>query len=227
MLKRSSDGARTWSKPERLPGGILGPIKNKPVQLADGAILCPSSTEKAGWRVHFERTTSDAGKTWQATPPVLSGEGKTIGAIQPSILVHGPAHLQAVGRTQQGKVFTTESTDEGKTWSAMTLLDLPNPDSGTDAVTLRGDGSFLLVYNHTLHGRTPLNVALSVDGRRWKPVLTLEDTPGAEFSYPAVIQTQDNLIHITYTWKRQRIKHVVVDPALLQVAFSEAVTASS
>ncbi len=97
----------------------------------------------------------------------------------------------------------------------MTLLDLPNPNSGTDAVTLREDGRFLLVYNHTREGRTPLNVALSRDGRTWEQALTLEDAPGGEFSYPAVIQTGDGLVHITYTWMRRRIKHVVVDPAAL------------
>ena len=40
MLKTSDDDGRTWSKPQRLPDGILGPIKNKPVQLANGDILC-------------------------------------------------------------------------------------------------------------------------------------------------------------------------------------------
>ncbi len=211
MLRRSDDGGRSWSKPERLPAGILGPVKNKPVQLPGGDIVCPSSTEDGGWRVHFERANAGC-TTWQTTGPV--NDGRTIGAIQPSLLVHGDTHLQAVGRTQQGRVFTVESWDAGRTWGTMTLLDLPNPDSGTDALTL-GDGRFLLVYNHTATGRSPLNVAVSEDGRRWMPVLTLEDTPG-EFSYPAVIQTSDGLVHITYTWKRRRIQHVVLDPARLQ-----------
>src|ERR1051326_4033386 len=72
-------------KPQRLPEGILGPIKNKPVQLTSGDILCPSSTEDHGWRVHFE-WTSDLGRTWHKTEPV--NDGKAIGAIQPSILFH-------------------------------------------------------------------------------------------------------------------------------------------
>ena len=54
--------------------------------------------------------------------------------------------LQAIGRTRNDKIFTTESSDEGEHWSAMSLLDLPNPNSGIDAVTLK-DGRFLLVYN--------------------------------------------------------------------------------
>ena len=210
MLIESTDGGKTWSAPRRLPDGILGPIKNKPVQLADGDILCPSSIETDGWRVHFERST-DNGKTWSSTGPV--NDGKVIGAIQPSILIHTQTHLQAIGRTQQHQVFTIDSQDGGHTWGPMTLTDLPNPNSGTDAVTLR-DGRSLLVYNHTPKDRSPLNVAVSKDGKAWTPLLTLENGDG-EFSYPAIIQTRDGLVHITYTWNRTHIKHVVLDPALL------------
>lgn len=200
-------------EPERLPEGILGPIKNKPVQLANGIILCPSSTENDGWRVHFE-WTSDLGKSWQKSGPV--NDGKTIGAIQPSILFHPDGKLQAVGRTKQGKIFEIWSQDEGRTWDEMQLTSLPNPNSGTDALTLR-DGRQLLVYNYSTKGRSPLNVAVSADGKMWKAALTLEDEPGKEFSYPAVIQTKDDLVHITYTWKRRRIKHVALDPAKLKL----------
>ncbi len=218
MMMTSDDDGKTWSKPGRLPVGILGPIKNKPVQLANGDILCPSSTEgEGGWRVHFERT-GDLGRTWQTTPPV--NDDKEIGAIQPSILFHPGHKLQALGRTRQGKVFSIWSDDDGRAWGKMGLTSLPNPDSGTDAVTLR-DGRQLLVYNHNTReatrnkGRSPLNLAVSNDGETWQAALVLEDDPMAPsgFAYPAVIQTSDGLVHITYTWKRQRIKHVVVDPA--------------
>ena len=212
-LLRTSDGdGRSWNAARRLPDSILGPIKNKPVQLASGDILCPASSEDNGWRVHFERSR-DGGQTWTATAPV--NDGKEIGAIQPSILLHRD-RLQAVGRTKQGKVFEVWSDDGGKTWGTMALTDLPNPNSGIDAVTLR-DGRHLLVYNHTSKGRTPLNVAISPDGKKWQPALVLENEPG-EYSYPAVIQTSDGLVHITYTWKRQRIKHVVLEPAKLPIS---------
>ena len=81
---------------------------------------------------------------------------------------------------------------------------------GIDAVMLK-DGRALLVYNHTEKARSPLNVAVSSDGETWKAALTLEDQPG-EYSYPAVIQTLDGRVHVTYTWRRQRIKHVVIEP---------------
>jgi len=209
MLRTSDDGGKTWGEARRLPDGILGPIKNKPVQLANGEILCPSSTEQDGWRVHFERS-SDGGKTWTAIAPV--NDGKEIGAIQPSILLLGGDRIEAVGRTRQRRIFEIWSDDGGRTWGKMALAGLPNPNAGIDAVTLQ-DGRHLIVYNHSINARSPLNIALSRDGKTWTKALTLEDEPNAEFSYPACIQTRDGLVHITYTWKRQRIKHVVLDPA--------------
>jgi len=212
MLMTSDDAGKTWSAPRRLPDGILGPIKNKPVQLPNGDLLCPTSSEHDGWRVHFERT-SDLGKTWQVIGPV--NDGKEFGAIQPSILFHEGGRLQALGRTRQGKVFEVWSDDGGKSWGKLTATPLPNSSAGTDAVTL-ADGRHLLVYNHTARGRTPLNVAMTKDGRSWSAAVVLESEPG-EYSYPAVIQTRDGLVHTTYTWKRQRVQHVVLDPAKLEL----------
>jgi predicted neuraminidase len=208
MLMTSADGGRTWSMPGRLPEGILGPIKNKPVELADGALLCPSSTEDRGWRVHLERSP-DLGRTWTRIGPL--NDGVTFAAIQPSILFHPGDTLQLLCRSRQGKVVEAWSSDGGATWGPMQATALPNPNSGTDAVTLK-DGRSLLVYNHTPKGRTPLNVAVSADGRTWKAGPVLENEPG-EYSYPAVIQAADGRVHVSYTWKRQRIKHVVLDPA--------------
>jgi predicted neuraminidase len=217
MLRTSTDGGVTWSDARRLANGVLGPIKNKPVQLANGDFVSPSSTESTDtppvWRVHFERS-SDGGVTWSSvTSARRSPSAGEINAIQPAILSHAGGRLQAVGRTQSGRVFESWSADGGKTWSALGLTALPNPNSGLDAVTLR-DGRQLVVYNHTASGRTPLNVAISRDGRAWDAALVLEREPG-EYSYPAVIQTADGLVHVTYTWQRKRIKHVVIDPSLL------------
>ncbi len=57
-----------------------------------------------------------------------------------------------------------------------------------------------------------LNVAVSENGRDWSAALVLERSKG-EYSYPAVIQTDDGLVHITYTWQRRRVRHVVLDPS--------------
>ena len=211
-LKTSRDGGETWSAARKLPDGIYGPIKNKPVQLSNGEILCPTSHESdqniGQWAIYFERS-GDLGKTWKRTE--LLHDGIAISAIQPSILNLGDGKLKAVGRTRQGKIFEIDSPDEGRTWGKISLTDLPNPNSGTDAVTL-ADRRHLLVYNRTAKGRSPLNVAVSKDAKTWEDVLVLEEESGKEFSYPAVIQSRDGLVHITYTWQRKKVKYVVIDP---------------
>lgn len=224
MLMTSDDGGKTWSKPRRLPDGIAGPIKNKPVELSNGELLCPSSSEDKGWRVHFERTP-DLGKTWQRIEPI--NDGKEFGVIQPTVFFHksgsNGVKLQALFRSRQGKIVEAWSEDNGRTWGKLTATALPNPNSGFDGVTLK-DGRHLLVYNHVVTpagkwgDRAPLNVAVSQDGKTWQAALVLEPGPRqAEYSYPAVIQTSDGLVHITYTWNRKKVKHVVVDPRQLKL----------
>ena len=212
MLIASDDGGKTWSKPRRLPDDIAGPIKNRPVLLADGRLLCGSSSEDHGWRVHME-LTGDLGKTWSRTK--VLNDGKTFSAIQPTILVHKSGKLQILCRSRQGKIVESFSEDRGATWSEMKKSTLPNPNSGIHAVTLRA-GRHLLVYNHTSRGRSPLNVAVSDDGVKWKAAAVLEDTPG-EYSYPTVMQTSDGLVHVVYTWKRLKVRHVVIDPKKLKL----------
>lgn len=206
MVRRSPDCGQSWGPSQRLPEGILGPIRNKPVILAGGRLLAGSSTEDAGWRAHMEYT-DDLGKTWKKTPALNSA--KDWGLIQPTIFTHPEGKLQILCRSQQHKIVELWSSDRGETWTAPKAIDLPNPNSGIDGVTLK-DGRHLLVYNHTPKGRSPLNVAVSRDGRVWQTALTLESEPG-EFSYPAVIQTDDGRVHITYTWNRQKIRHVVAE----------------
>lgn len=247
-LVRSKDGGKTWSQREPLPKGFLGPIKNKP-EYVDGRIICPSSTEgDGGWRIHFE-ISDDKGKTWKMVGPVeaemsvptalrkanaanvddqeggeaIKGEGeKPIYAIQSSILRHKDGRLQVLCRTRNAQIATSWSSDNGETWSKVTLLDVPNNNSGTDAVTMK-DGRHVLIYNDfsTLLGtpkgpRTPLCVAVSDDGIHWKNVVTLEDSPISQYSYPSIIQGKDGKLHAVYTWRRQRVAYKELDLSKLK-----------
>ncbi len=218
-MKRSTDNGLTWSKAEALPDGILGPVKNKPVEV-DGQLVCPSSKEGDGWRLFLD-ITPDYGKTWTQIGPL--NEKAPWLAIQPSILFHKNGDLQMLFRTRNRRVGSTWSHDGGKTWTPIDSTSLPQNNSGTDAVTLK-DGRQLIVYNHALDRngqpkgpRTPLNVSLSKDGQKWFASLVLEDSPISQYSYPAVIQSSDGYVHIVYTWRRQRIKYVKVDPKQLQM----------
>ena len=221
--RHSDDDGKTWSEVEHLPAGVYGPIRAKPYLLPDGTIISGTSIESYhSWSAWVERST-DNGETWtrfgpitlpelkHATTPAL-GSGKAIGLIQPTVIPMGDVktgkHLRLYMRSsiQIGKICVSDSMDSGKTWSDARTLDVPNPNSGIDIVRLR-DGRFVLLYNDTPTGRTPLNLAVSKDGDHFTNFSTVEsETPG-EFSYPAIIQGTDGNLHMTYTWQRKTIRY--------------------
>ena len=169
-LMTSEDNGNTWSQPCRLPEDIIGPVKNKPLKLEDEYLLCPSSTEDDGWKVHMEFTPDD-GLTWERIPPLNSDEIRT---IQPTILLHTDGSLQILCRSTMSKILSSISADNGRTWSNLIPTDLPNPNSGIDALTLK-DNRHLVVYNHLEKGRNMLNIAISENGTDWEAALLLEN----------------------------------------------------
>jgi len=227
--KWSGDEGKSWSAVEHLPAGLLGPIRAKPLVLEDGTIVSGSSVEAyRSWAAWIERST-DGGKTWAKIGPIVPparqdsqptedaqagqapGSSKDIdGIIQPSVISLGKNHLRLYARStaKTARVCVADSYDNGVTWTQARPLEIPNPNSGIDAVALR-DGRVVLVYNNTTSGRTPLNLAMSRDGEHFNMFYTLEESPG-EYSYPAIIQTASGDLEITYTWNRRSIEHVHV-----------------
>jgi predicted neuraminidase len=227
--KWSTDEGKTWTPAEHLPAGLLGPIRAKPLVLQDGTIVSGTSIEAyRSWAVWIERST-DGGKTWAKIGPIVppmvpdkqgvgdahatqvpgSSDWKYIdGIIQPSVVSLGKKHLRLYARStaKTARVCVADSYDDGVTWTQARPLDVPNPNSGIDAVALR-DGRVVLIYNNTTSGRTPLNLAVSSDGEHFKMFYTLEESPG-EYSYPAIIQTASGDLEMTYTWNRKTIEHV-------------------
>ncbi len=243
--KVSTDEGRTWSSAEDLPDGILGPIKDKPLVLADGTIVSGSSVENGKWTAWIERST-DNGRTWTKFGPITvpenldipstaalaaTAEAKrsayeplpsvpgvhtklyppaktTVGIIQPSVVWLGGTHLRFYARshTRAARIAVADSMDNGATWMQARFLDLPNPNSGIDAVRLH-DGRIVLAFNNSYNARTPLNLAVSRDGEHFTVFKTLEDGPG-QYSYPAIVQAANGDLLITYSWRRQTIKFV-------------------
>ncbi|TWU58161.1 exo-alpha-sialidase [Rubripirellula reticaptiva] len=224
----SYDRGRTFVDRRRLPEGIDGPVRCKPILLNEGqTLLCGSSTEYDGWRLHFESIEIVDGEldgNWKRIGPI--NDGKKFSAIQPTFLTHPDGRLQVLCRTKEGVIASSESSDNGDTWSDLVATELPNPNSGIDAITL-DDGRQLLIYNHLDSGTTgwgrrgKLNLAVSEDGVTWKPAGVLESEAKGEFSYPAIVQTSDGLVHASYTFNRKKIKHVVINPELLNPELSE------
>ena len=213
-MVRSKDGGKTWSRREQLPDDLYGPIKNK-IIMNKGRLIAPTSDERHGWKCYFEYS-DDLGKTWKRTDFVKADSGLL--AIQPSILVLPDGRLEALCRTRSRHVGVTFSNDNGETWSKLQLIDMPNNNSGLDAVNLK-DGRYALICNDwpiepdkQKGARTPLSVMLSDDGLHWKHWVTLEDSPINQYSYPSIIQTRDGHLHAVYTWRRLRVKHVELLP---------------
>jgi predicted neuraminidase len=225
-VRKSSDDGATWSEIEYLPAGRIGPVRCKPLILGNGVILAGSSVEAGrpsnaskpkpywSWACWVERSLDD-GKSWTIHGPITY-PGVNFGLIQPTLWETSNGQIRMLMRSTAsiGRICESVSRDGGLTWTPARATDLPNPNSGIDAVKLK-DGRVVLVYNHTKNGRSPLSLAVSTDdGESWYARYDLEDQPG-EFSYPAVIQAADGKIHLTYTWKRTRIKHVSIDPEQL------------
>lgn len=204
----SYDRGRSFRDQKRLPEGIDGPVRSKPLLLADGSLLCPSSTQHGGeWRIHFEKLQHGDWSRFEPTDQPFE-------VIQPTLLTHPEGRLQALCRSKNGSIIETESTNGGVTWSKLKPTVLPSNNSGIEALTLH-DGRHLLLYNHLTSGRHALHLAITEDGRTWHTAAVVEQEEKGEFSYPAMIQANDGRVHMTYTWNRKRVRHVVVDPAKL------------
>lgn len=208
----SKDNGTTWSAPKYLPQGMLGPIKNKPIEVTPGVILCGSSTESIDnkeWRVHVEMYT-EATDSWEK---IAVENEKGFDIIQPTFLVHSANTIQMLSRSKHNKVISSWSADKGKQWNHTDSLNVVNSNSGIDAISL-SKKSFLLVNNPLpqgkdwFNGRNVLDVEHSNDGVHWEKLLDLENQSEGEFSYPAIIQTLDGKIHVLYTYNRKYIKHV-------------------
>lgn len=210
-FQRSRDAGSTWSEPAPLvPGdrGGRGAVRCKPIRLDSGDWLAGASRERwRRWDAFFDRSP-DGISDWQATDDVAIDHrrfgGK--GLIQPTLWSSPGGVVHALFRSTDGFVHRADSEDDGRTWSRPRALEVPNNNSGIDAVRL-ADGRVVLAANPVpgnWAARTPLSLLVSCDGgETWPGRLDVETGPG-EYSYPALITTPKG-VALSYTWNRRRI----------------------
>lgn len=217
-VKTSRNGGQTWLPSQRL---TLSPffnlselVKNNPCALSDGGWAVPIYHEFLAKcpEILWLKETPTGELQWSKTR-IFGGRS----AIQPALvpLDHEAAIALCRDCSPRKKIQFTRSKEQGLDWSPSQSLELPNSDSGLDALRLF-DGRILLAFNDSRTGRDNLSLALSEDGgSTWLRCATLESEAGAEFSYPYLIQGRDGRIHLVYTWKRKSIKHAAFNPAWL------------
>ncbi len=206
-FKTSLDQGRSWGPdvPVRKRWGYV--IRTKPL-LIDGKILLPTHDE-INWASLVMIGEGDGSK-WHSSNVVSTGEGFKRGNIEPAIVEVTKGSLLMYMRSgSRTCVWQSLSSDRGNTWSPPDPTNLPNPDSAIDLLRLT-DGKIALAFNNSSDSRTPLTLALSEDdGQTWQGFKDLETGPGS-FSYPAMTQARDGLIHVSYTYRREGIKHAIL-----------------
>lgn len=218
-VRTSHDEGHTWGESERL---TLNPffnlsslVRNKPIFASDGRIGLPVYHEMAAkFPQMLWLTPGTDGRVEDYRMRNVSSE---TGLIQPTLVpLDNDRVLMLLRDRRPGRsVHSAYSGDNGWTWSEAGPTGLPNPDAAVDALRLR-DGRILLAYNHAERGRENLRIAVSADeGRTWRSGATIEEAAKQEYSYPNLVEDQRGRIHLTYTWRRERIRHVAFNVAWL------------
>jgi predicted neuraminidase len=211
--RSSTDGGRTWSPSRRLS---LSPFFNvselvraAPVLLDSGEIALPVYHECLG-KFPEMLWLRPQGDRLVATKSRMAG-GRTL--IQPAVVPlagrDAIAFLRNHGRAH--RLVEQRSADAGRSWSPPQPTPLHNPDASVAAVRL-STGEQLVAFNNSAVNRENLCLAIGGNGD-WKLIGTLDQEPGQKFAYPYMIQDGRGLVHLVYTWKMKRVRHVAMNEA--------------
>lgn len=211
----SNDGGTTWTPSRRLSlspfFNISELVRAAPVLLDSGEIALPIYHECIG-KFPEMLWLRPQGDQLVATKSRMAG-GRSL--LQPAVVPlggreaiaflrnHGPSH----------RLVEQRSADGGRSWSPPRPTHLANPDASVAAVRL-STGAVLVAFNHSESGRENLSLALNDAGSDvWTLIATLDHKPGQKFAYPFMIQDHRGLVHLVYTWKMKRVRHVALNEA--------------
>lgn len=220
-FKYTDDNGSNWSTAARLNlspiphSGTL--VKGSALEYEDGTIGLPvyRSYDQYSFAEFIRLNTSG-----EVLGRVTMSNGDR-GALQPSVVPIDPQNGVAFMRyngDDPKRILRNATDDSGASWTTPEKLDLPNPDSAVAAIGL-SDGSIIIVFNNSTQYRNVLTLARSTDlGVTWKIVHIFDEEAAGESvnderSYPSLLKTENGEIHLVYTWKRRKIKHIVFNEA--------------
>ena len=185
----------------------------KPLLMDKERIVLPLYSD--GYNLSLMAISDDAGENWRPGLPVVGR-----GPIQPALAKKKNGNLVAFMRDSgddPNRVHISESTNKGESWTATVKTDIPNTAS-VELLVLK-DGKWAFLGNDIDDGRYQLSLRISDDeGKTWKWKTFIENDLSKKggYSYPSLIQTEDGLLHMTYSFhpekQKKSIKYVVVDP---------------
>src|SRR5690606_16672294 len=185
----------------------------KPLILASGKILLPLYSD--GFNLSMVAVSEDQGQSWLPSLPIVGR-----GPIQPALAQKKNGEIVALMRDSGDaptRVQKSTSKDEGHSWTAAVKTDIPNTAS-VELLVLES-GHWVFLGNDIEDGRYRMALYISDDeGEKWEWKVYFEDEEKGKggFSYPSLIQTEDGLLHLTYSYhldgNRKSIKYISLDP---------------
>lgn len=203
---RSRDGGQTWTPIRKIVTSpflnISTLVRTHAVHLADGGFYLPVYHEFIHKFPELLRFDQD-GHLLSKTRMSMRGQ-----LLQPALVQLGDQLFSFLRDGRRQNVYVQQSQNAGESWGAASPLSMENRDSSL-AVAHLPDGRLLAVYNDGKTMREQLALAVSRDGVHWQHKGWLEYHPGSgdEYSYPSIV-VEDNMVDVSYTWHRLRIKHV-------------------
>ncbi|MEV7133373.1 exo-alpha-sialidase [Arthrobacter sp. NPDC093128] len=218
----SDDGGASWT--EHVLPGSLGCVHMNIQPVADGSLL---ALFRSRWADSiYESRSTDDGTTW--SEPVPTELPNNNSSIQFTALADGRLglvynHSRAEENTERRLSLYDEIDDDGLAEEQGQITEPAVPAGGALTGSATADGGERKAFWGT--PRSPMTLAISEDsGRSWPIRRNLDvgdgyclsnnsrDGLNREYSYPSIHQGPDGALNIAYTYFRQAIKFVRVDP---------------
>jgi len=185
------------------------------LHLRSGRWLLPYDTwgqYRVGKRVRF--LVSDENLAgWESRGDLSALPGCSEGSVVQ--LASGDLLCYMRRRGFDGNVWRAVSHDEGRTWSGPVPTNLRNPDAPVDIKVSQTSGRLLITFDDSYQVRCPLCVGISSDEGQTFHVRDVESQVGF-YPYPKLLQSQDGLWHLFYSYDYRHIQHTWFDEAWVE-----------